>query len=100
MYEREGPTRGMPPPENFEESKMKPAIFSVSTYKCRVGSARLKDSASLKREKWGGELLINIIVGTQNGGFEPPEPPSGSASEIIDTVFFTSTSLAGSHPTQ
>ena len=41
----------------------------------KMGNARLEDRAPLKRGKWGGELLINIMVGTQNGGFGPPRPP-------------------------
>ena len=66
----------MLPPENLEKSKVKPDIL-LSTYKCRVGSARLEDRASsaLKTGKMGRGTLNKIIVGTQNWSPDSQDSP-------------------------
>ena len=71
ISERERSTRGGSgaySPGKFRKIESSNPIFLLSTYKRRVGSARLEDRRRhLKRGKWGGELSMKIIVGTQKG---------------------------------
>ena len=77
ISEREKSTRGVRGtlPRKILKNREWNPIFLLSTYKCRVESARLDDRVSSALRKWEGEFLIKIIVGTQKRGVRTPWNP-------------------------